>query len=74
MQRGESREICKACFEINRVGFSIPDDIWLVAVPAKLRDSILCLNCFTRFADERLIEWDRNIAFFPVSLATHIGV
>ena len=66
-----TREICKACWEINRIGFSVPDEIWNAAVPVKLRDSILCLNCFTRFADEQLIPWDAQIKFFPVSAKTH---
>lgn len=72
MQFGTSREICKACFEINRIGFSVPDEIWIKVVPILLRDHILCLNCFTRFADERLIPWDENITFYPVSFVKHI--
>jgi len=68
------REICKACWKINRVGFNVPDEIWKAAVPVRLRGGVLCLNCFTRFADEGLISWDAQIEFFPVSAKTHLGI
>lgn len=74
MNIGQPREICKACWEINRVGFYVPDEIWYAAVPIKLRNSVLCLNCFTRFADEKLISWDDQIKFFPVSARTHLRI
>ena len=67
-----SREICKACYEIIRVGFTVPGEIWNIAVPEMLRDHCLCLNCFTRLADDYLLPWDENIQFWPVSLLTHI--
>jgi len=67
-----SREICKACYEIVRVGFSVPDDIWAIAVPERLQESTLCFNCFTRLADEHLLPWDKHIKFWPVSLITHL--
>ena len=66
------REICKCCGEINRVGFSVSDDIWIEAVPEIYRETALCLNCFTRFADESLIEWDKRIVFYPVSFKAFI--
>jgi len=67
-----AREICKACWEIIRVGFTVPDEIWSAAVPERLRESTLCLNCFTRLADEHLLAWDREIAFYPVAFVTHL--
>lgn len=69
-----TREVCKACWAINSVGFSVPDAVWNTVVPARLQAGVVCLACFARFGDERLIAWDRAIEFFPVSLATHQGV
>ena len=46
-----SREICKACYQINAVGFKVPVDVWKAAVPESLEDRVLCLSCFIRFAD-----------------------
>lgn len=62
-----TREICKACYHPNPVGFTVPDNVWQSAVPANLRDGVLCITCFARLADEALIEWDRDIQFWPVS-------
>jgi len=68
-----TREICKLCYHINVVGFYVPNDIWIAVVPEWVRTGVVCLPCFARLADEKLIPWDRDIDFFPVSLATHLG-
>lgn len=65
-----TREICKCCFQLNKIGFSVPDNVWEQSIPEQFRNSVLCLTCFTRFADEQLIDWDNNIEFYPVSLKT----
>ena len=67
-----SREICKICYHPNPVGYSVPDEIWLAVVPPALREHVVCLSCFTRLADEKLIPWDQSISFFPVSMASHL--
>jgi len=69
-----TREICKACWHVNAIGFRVPDDVWQRAVPERLRSGVVCLGCFARFADENGIAWDREIEFYPVSLATHLGL
>lgn len=66
-----TREICKLCYHPNRVGFRVPDDVWCAVVPEAVRDSVVCLSCFTRLADEALVRWDREIEFFPVSAVAH---
>jgi hypothetical protein len=66
-----TREICTLCYEINRVGFWVPDKIWQAVVPKGYEYNILCLRCFTRIADEKAIEWDKEIKFYPVSWTTH---
>jgi len=66
-----SREICKACYEINRIGFSVPFELWDMAVPKNLHESVVCLRCFTRWADDQHLEWDKDITFYPVSFVTH---
>lgn len=68
-----TRECCKACNRISSVGFWVPNDIWLGAVPKHLQNAILCVACFVHHADERLIPWDHDIQFYPVSLRTHFG-
>ena len=71
---GVSREICRICHHVNAVGFSVPDHVWQSVAPTPIRDSVICLSCFTRLADEKLIQWDKDIQFYPVSLVTHILV
>lgn len=68
-----SREICRICFRANPVGFRVPDSTWRAVVPEELQSKTLCLRCFTQLADEKLVPWDRQIQFYPVSMATHLG-
>jgi len=68
---GLSREICKLCYHPNPVGFDVPDDVWAAVVPSEYRNRVVCLPCFVRLADEKLIAWDTDIQFYPVSVATH---
>jgi len=67
-----SREICKLCFRVNPVGFSVPDEIWKYTIPSEHQSDVVCLQCFARLADEKLIPWDRDIRLYPVSMYTHL--
>lgn len=72
LKRKPTREICSLCHEVSRVGFFVPNDIWKLAVHRSQINDIICLRCFTRLADERGVQWDENIKFYPVSLMTHL--
>lgn len=67
-----SREICKLCFRANPVGFSVPDEIWTAVTPPEYHSKVLCISCFARLADEKLIRWEHQIQLYPVSMRTHI--
>ena len=64
-----TREICKSCGRINPLGFSVPDVVWRAATDSFA--GVLCILCFAQRADDAGIEWDKEIAFYPVSLMTH---
>lgn len=68
-----SREICKICFHPNPIGFHVPNEIWKAAIPDYYQKNIVCIMCFARLADERLIQWDNDIELYPVSFVTHLG-
>ena len=77
MDRIPHREFCSLCHKVNRVGFWVPDGIWKAVVHRTMINSIICLNCFTAFADEKLIDWSKDIKLYPVSLranAEDVGV
>lgn len=69
---GLSREICKICYRPNRVGFYVPTKVWRKVIPKHLVNKVVCLDCFTRMADEKLIKWDDDMEFAPVSFVTHL--
>lgn len=72
--RKTHREICSLCHEVSRVGFSVSNKIWELAVHRSQINDIICLRCFTRLADERGVEWDKDIKFYPVSQITNCEV
>ena len=67
-----SREICRMCWRANPVGFSVPDNVWQDVIPPEHRSHTVCLSCFTRLADEKLVPWDYSIRLYPVSMHTHL--
>lgn len=75
MDKGNpTREVCQMCHEVSRVGFWVPNEMWLKASRKGFEDAIVCLSCFTRIADEKLLDWDSEIKFYPVSAVTHQGL
>ena len=70
MGRQPHREICSICSEVSRVSFHVPNVIWEAAVHSSQLHNIICLACFTKMADERGVEWDESITFYPVSQIT----
>lgn len=71
IDRKTHREICCLCHEVSRVGFWVPNDVWEASVHRHYITSVICLRCFTRQADERSVEWDKEIKFYPVSWIAH---
>ena len=67
-----SREICRWCYHVNAVGFSVPDEVWAAVIPEGAQNSVVCLSCFTRLGDEKQIDWAQDIEFWPVSLVMHL--
>lgn len=70
MKRNPHREICSLCHEVSRVGFWVPNEIWRFSLHKSQWNDIICLHCFTRLADERGVEWNKDIKFYPISWIT----
>lgn len=69
-----TREYCYRCHRYSPFHFHVPDHIWEKVVPERWRNDILCLDCFARMGDERLVEWSEDITVHPVSLAKNRGL
>jgi hypothetical protein len=70
MNRKPHRPFCHICNAVVRVDFWVPDEIWKLALHESHQRAYICLECFTRNADERGVEWDSKIKFFPTSQIT----
>lgn len=60
------------CHCISHIGFWVPDKVWEKAINPFWYSASLCLVCFVSQADEKLIKWDNQIKFYPISLRTHL--
>ena len=49
--------VCKACGRVDHFDFHVPDDIWNAIVPPPLRNRVVCLNCFDRYAKEMGVDY-----------------
>lgn len=69
-ERKPHREFCAICGRVSRVSFFVPHETWALCVHRSRLHDIHCLSCFTEQADERGVQWDREIQFYPVSWVT----
>lgn len=65
-----TREFCQKCGRLSRIGFWVPDAIWR-AVTGRWAEDVLCLPCFAELGDEKFIQWEYGIKFYPVSYVAH---
>lgn len=74
--KGESiatRPRCGNCGEYVVCDFVADDDVWKRAVPRHLQTGCyLCLTCFARSGDERLVRWEEGLEIIPLSLRSHL--
>ena len=73
-QKIPTRMFCQICGHLHKIDFWVPDEIWNEAIHPRWRDSHVCINCFMERADERLLEWDKEIKMWPCSMATQIEI
>lgn len=65
------RETCAMCHSVSPVGSWAPDNVWKEVVHPNWQTSVICLQCFIRRADEKLVPWEEGLKLYPVSLRTH---
>jgi hypothetical protein len=69
-----TRMFCQICGHVHKIDFWVPNEIWDACIHPRFKDTHICINCFMERADESLLEWDKEIKFFPCSLATQIKI
>ena len=68
------RESCAMCHDIIHVGFRATKDLWEECVRPHYQNSSVCLRCFARVADEKLLAWEKDVTLYPMSLRTHLDM
>lgn len=57
----QQRQKCKVCGQADGFDFHVPDEIWEAAVPARWRNRVVCLRCFSAFAREAGVDWKGHL-------------
>lgn len=68
------RQFCSLCHRAYAIDWHVPDATFKAALHHTMWNSLVCLNCFIHFADEKLIAWEVDIQLHPTSLRTQLGI
>ena len=55
-------------------GVEADDDLWEEVIGDQFGPGYICADCFTRAADERVIQWEGRLKLVPISLASQIEI
>lgn len=69
-QKIPCRNLCQICGNLCYVDFWVPNEIWYEAVRNCYVGGPVCLHCFCVRADDKNLEWDKEIKFYPTSAVT----
>lgn len=70
--RKPHRQICSVCNREYAIDWRVPSEVWELATHVSQRNSLICLDCFTRMADTRFVQWDKELEIYPTSLVSQI--
>ena len=73
-ERKPHRPFCHICNNVVRVDYWVPNEVWELAIHHSDQRTYICLECFTRNADERGVEWTKDIEFYPRSQLQDTGL
>lgn len=69
-----TRPRCHACQSIIVVDIGVSNEMWKAVVHPSLRNTYMCINCFASRADEKMIDWAKEIELRPLSLARQVRI
>ncbi|MBB5351095.1 hypothetical protein HNR46_001329 [Haloferula luteola] len=69
-----TRPRCARCQRYITIDTHADNDLWEEVIGERFGPGYICADCFTRAADERLIEWVGRVRFMPYSLASQMRV
>lgn len=54
-------QTCKLCGRRDKVNFNVAESVWSSVVPTRLRNRVVCLNCFDDLAKEKGIDYSQSL-------------
>lgn len=55
------RQTCKACGQIDKLNFDVPDAVWAAVVPLELQNRVVCLACFDTLARKNNVDYAASL-------------
>lgn len=68
------RPLCARCRRRITIDTDADDDLWREVIGPKHGPGYICADCFTREADERMIDWTDRLRFQPYSMARQVEI
>jgi len=69
-----TRPKCAMCQRRITIDTDADDDLWLEVIGPLQGPGYVCADCFTREADERMIQWEGRLRFRPYSMASQLKI
>lgn len=69
-----TRPRCHRCQRYITIDTHADNDLWEEVIGDRFGPGYICADCFTRAADERLIEWEGRLKLVPISLAAQMKI
>lgn len=68
------RPLCSMCCRRITIDTDADNDLWQEVIGPCFGPGYVCADCFTREADERMIDWTDRLRFVPYSLAAQVRI
>lgn len=68
------RPLCAMCRRRITIDTHADDDLWGEVIGPHDGPGYICADCFTREADERMIQWIGRLRFVPYSMVDQVEV
>lgn len=69
-----TRPLCKMCQRRVTIDIKVDNTLWRRVIGKCDGTGYVCADCFTREADERMLDWSGLVEFIPCSMVQQIKI
>ena len=69
-----TRSKCQNCKKVMVLYFIVPNELWYQLIKSSERSMEICIDCFASKGDEKMIDWSKDIKFYPLPFVKQVEV